>query len=85
MAEVLRAFPRELMREPAFPNLRAIRDCDRREHVDAQVAGGIPREEAERHADEEETIILPPLDAPDIGSDSSGPQRLGEAPLDAIS
>lgn len=84
MIEVLRAFPPELMREPSFPNLRAIRDCDRREHVDAQVAGGIPREEAERHADEEETIILPPLDASEVRSDSVAPERLGKPPLDTI-
>lgn len=56
-----RIFPRDQLREPTFPLLRAIRGCDRYEHIEAQVAAGITREDAERHADEEETIRLPPL------------------------
>ena len=61
MTTSTRTVPRDELREPTFPTLRAIRDCDRREHVEAQIAGGVSRSAAERHADEEEAFDLPPL------------------------
>ncbi|HVM45749.1 MAG TPA: hypothetical protein VM582_07410 [Candidatus Thermoplasmatota archaeon] len=40
------------MSEPDFPNITAMRDFDRQQHIQRAIEAGLSREEAERHAEE---------------------------------
>ena len=45
----LRSLPKS---EPEFPNLTAMADFDRQQHIQRSIEAGLSREQAEKHADE---------------------------------